>query len=195
LTENRMPKRKLPYSEGDFFAVPLKPDGYAVGIAIRIDGKGGIIGHFFQKKYDAPPAIDELESLTIEDSIHIEDFGDIGLRDGNWQVIGHNPKWDRTEWPMPTFGWFQPFTIRPSGKFFEVILDENLQEKQLMPTSRQHFESLPYRAVSGYLAVEYVLGKLLSDPDWRPFQRHLEWMPDNWKMPESFLRNQDNFDD
>ena len=41
--------RKLPYSEGDVFAVPLPDGGYGVGVVTRMDGKGSVLGYFLRR--------------------------------------------------------------------------------------------------------------------------------------------------
>ncbi len=60
---------KQKYGEGDWFAVPLRNGGYALGVVARRDGRGGIIGYFFGQKYSAPPSLDEVTSKTATDAI------------------------------------------------------------------------------------------------------------------------------
>jgi hypothetical protein len=54
--------RKLPDSEGDGFAVPLRDGGYAIGVVARMDRKGSVLGYFFGPRYDEPPKLAEVAS-------------------------------------------------------------------------------------------------------------------------------------
>ncbi len=94
---------KLPYSEGSAFFVPLPDGGSARGVVARMAPKGKILlGYFFGPRLDqgADPA---LEHLNAKDAILCVRFGDLGLIDGHWPILGNLPVWKRSEWPMPDF--------------------------------------------------------------------------------------------
>lgn len=55
--------RKLPYSEGDVFAVALRDGGYGTGVVARMDGKGSVLGYFFGRRYDKPPELADVRSV------------------------------------------------------------------------------------------------------------------------------------
>lgn len=95
--------KKLPYTEGSVFLVPLRDSGFARGVVARSAPKGRILfGYFFGPKLDndLSPA---LTGLNPKKAILRDRFGDLGLMNGEWQVIGIVPSWKRSEWSMPDF--------------------------------------------------------------------------------------------
>src|SRR5229473_6828898 len=96
-------KKKLPYPEGTWFAVPLQGGGFAIGLLARLDGRGSAFGYFFGPKRNCIPDIRDIDTLTYKDAIVVALFGDLGLLNGEWPVIGKPSQWDRNEWPLPPF--------------------------------------------------------------------------------------------
>ena len=97
------------YGEGDLFAVPLRDGGYGVGLAARTRGDGIVVGYFFGRRFDAPPEAGEVDPADV---VWIHSFGDLGLIEGEWPVIGRLPGWRREDWPMPAFGRRESLTGR-----------------------------------------------------------------------------------
>ena len=96
--------KKLPYEEGDWFAVPLRDRGYAVGLVARRPKNARVLlGYFFGPRRDDVPSLDEVSSLSPEQAVSALRFGDLSLVNNEWPVIGRSPSWDRLRWPMPTF--------------------------------------------------------------------------------------------
>ena len=156
-----------PYSEGDFFAVPLKTGGYGIGIVVVTGPRGTAVGRFFGTTRDSVPTLNELKHLTEGDSIHVEHFRDEGLQDGSWKIIGQHPSWDSYDWPIPKFGWFQPFTDKSGGRAFEMELDENLRTFRQKEVSIEHFRTLPYEGVVPAKAAEITVTLVLTRPGWK----------------------------
>lgn len=98
-----MPRRKLNYREGDWFALPLRDGGWALGLAARIDGRGAVIGYFFGPRLPTLPGEVATADRRPEDAVFVASFGDLGLLDGSWKVICHHRPWEREAWPLPTF--------------------------------------------------------------------------------------------
>ena len=99
-----MAKKKLPYSEGSVFLVPLTTGGFGRGVVARADpkGRGGLFGYFFA------PCLASTNNVALDDfmpcnAILRVRFGDLGLINGEWPVCGQVPNWDRSQWPMPDF--------------------------------------------------------------------------------------------
>lgn len=155
------------YSEGDFFAVPLKTGGYGIGIAVCLGPRGSVVARFFAPVRDSVPELSEIEHFTENDSVYVEHFSGEALQDGSWQIIGKLPDWDSYEWPIPKFGWFQPFSDKPGGRAFEMELDENLKTFRQKEVSISHFETLPYEGKVGSKTVEISVGLALTRPGWK----------------------------
>lgn len=151
---------KKNYEEGSWFAVPLKPKGFAVGLAARNTPRGaGILAYFFDKHYQSPPALSELEHLEAKDALRVLQIGDLGLINGEWKVIGKQPNWDRSKWPVPNFIRREPIT----GRVWQVTLsndDPAVVVSEKLVSEEQAAGSGPH-LIYGYGAVEKVLSKLL----------------------------------
>ena len=155
------------YSEGDFFAVPLKTGGFAIGLALCLGIKHDVVARFFGPVRDSLPSLDELKNLREINSAHIEHFLDDGLRDGSWEVIGQYPEWDAYDWPIPKFGWLERSPSNSEGQAFEVELDENLRASRQKKVSIEHFNTLPYEVLVGSKDVEITLALALTRPGWK----------------------------
>jgi Immunity protein 26 len=151
--------KKLPYSEGSIFLVPLEGGGYARGVVARSAPKGKILlGYFFGPRVEGESDM-PFDSLDAADSVLRLLFGDLGLIKNEWPVIGSIPNWDRTKWPMietirrDALGRLKPMLVRyadddPS----KVIAEEVLENDRDLPTS----------GLAGSGFVEVVLSKKLA---------------------------------
>jgi hypothetical protein len=85
-------------------------------------------------------------------------FGDLGLVNGSWAIIGQIPNWTRTMWPMPEFVRRDPLS-RKAWAVRHSDTDPSQTESEY-PTD---FDSaLMTDSLSGYGAVEIKLTKLLG---------------------------------
>jgi hypothetical protein len=97
-------RRKLPYAEGTWFAVPLKKkSGYVVGIIARHGHLDRLFGYFFGPRRRAIPTLKAVQKLRPEDSFRRCRFSDVGLLSRRWPIIGAVESWDRADWPLPPF--------------------------------------------------------------------------------------------
>src|SRR5690348_8676061 len=110
------------YSEGDWFAVPLQGGGFVAGVIARAmpHKEGVLLGYFFGPRRSEAPALDELSGLSAPDAVLVERFGDLGIVNGTWPLLGRIDGWDRNAWPTPAFGRFEELT----GRAFKVIYDD-----------------------------------------------------------------------
>ncbi len=163
-------KKTAKYQEGDWVAVPLNEGGYALGVIARMAaGRGAksILGYFFGRRFDSLPAMEDTKGFTASQAIHVCIFGDLGLHEGKWIVIGPSMSWERSAWPMPIFGRMQLI----SGIGFQVrYADDNpdkvLSERKCDPSE---IAGLPQDGLSGSGAVESVLSfKLGKAGDGKP---------------------------
>lgn len=155
-----MPRRKITYKEGDWIAVPIADCGYALGIITRMGKRGALIGYFFGPLYKHIPKPEDTKNLLAEDAVLICNYGDLGLLNGEWSVIGHSEPWDRGKWPNPAFVRRDSITGKPT-KIYYSENDPNCEIAE-KPCSEEEARRLPKDGASGYVAVEIKLKKLLS---------------------------------
>lgn len=148
----------LPYEEGTIFSVPLRTGGYARGVVARANNEGKVLlGYFFGPQFTSANNM-PIEDINPANSILCVRFGDLGLINGKWKILGKIPNWNRTQWPMPNFIRHDPLSNR-SWLVQYSDNDPNFVEKE-SPVSNDC--SLPHDLLSGYGAVEIKLTKLLS---------------------------------
>ncbi len=129
-------RRKI--TEGVWFAVPLTDAGFAVGVVARANPKGVLLGYFFGPRRDFPPALEDCSGLSAGGALWVTKFGDLGLRDGTWPMLGTVDDWSREDWPMPEFVRHEEL----SGRSFRVIYDDSdpnklLREVQVDPDTAE----------------------------------------------------------
>lgn len=100
-----MRKKYIRYDEGQWFAVPLRKGGYALGIITRgnYKTKGGL-GYFFKPKYSEIPGEEATWQKSPKDAVLVTRFGDLGLINGRWPLIPSTRLFSKEEWPIPKFG-------------------------------------------------------------------------------------------
>ncbi len=147
-----------PYKEGDVFAVPLRTGGYAIGVIARVsaDKSGGLLGYFYEKKFESVPSMDSIGSLNPDKAVRVLKFGDLSLLKKEWPVIGSVPRWERKNWPLPAF-------VRKddlSKKAWRIhYSDDNIHE--VIGEYPEPFDSsLERDALFGAGAIELLLTKL-----------------------------------
>jgi hypothetical protein len=151
--------KKLPYSEGSVFRVPLRDGGSARGVVTRAGRQGKVLfGYFFGPRLTAHESV-RLNDLRPDNAILRLRFGDLGLINGEWTIHGQVPNWNRSEWPMPDFvtrdtlGFLKPTLVRYSDTNpMRVEARYPIDDDRGMPTN----------AMSGYGAVEIQLSRLLK---------------------------------
>ena len=152
--------KKRPYREGDLFALPLRDRGYAVGLVARSGPRRGVLfGYFFASRYSDVPTLSELPAFSPKDAILRCRFGDLGLIEGTWLVLGQIPGWERITWKMPPFVQHEPFT----GRKIQIIYSDTdpnavVSETRLDPDA----DIEPKDGMAGAGFVELRLTKLLS---------------------------------
>lgn len=150
---------KLPYSEGSVFVLPLRSGGYARGVVARAK-EGILFGYFFG------PRLDSMEEANF-DKLHPDKailrlrFGDLGLIEGEWKVLGMVPGWDRSAWPIPLLVSRVPRELRKPFLIECADTDPNVETGQWTIEHDEH-PDLPSAGLFGSGAVEIRLGKMLD---------------------------------
>lgn len=149
---------QLPYSEGSVFLVPLRTEGYARGVVARSTSRGRVLfGYFFGPAF---PSVTNasLENLFPDKAILITHFGDLGLINGKWPVIGVISTWNRSMWRMPDF-------VRRddlSQNAWRIHYSDDDPSHIEWETPTDYAVDLPPDVLSGYGSVEIKLTRLLD---------------------------------
>lgn len=122
------------YEEGDWFAVPLRNGGFALGVVARTNPDGVLLGYFFGSKYAKVPDLGEVKQFRSSDAVMVRRFGHLGLKQGKWPILGRLTDWNRREWSMPGFVRYEELT----GRSYRVFYDDNdpnklVREEQVQP--------------------------------------------------------------
>ena len=158
--KHRKSTSKVNYREGDWFAVPLRASGYAVGVIARASSDGTLLGYFFGPWRPRIPDLNELRHLGSAQAICVNRFGDLGLLNGEWPILGRLAEWDRTKWPTPLFVRYSPITDKPRVlvEYSDDDPSVELAERSIAGT----VERLPEDGLAGHGAMEIRLSKLLA---------------------------------
>jgi Immunity protein 26 len=151
---------RVNYREGDWFAVPLRDGGFAVGVVARANPQAALLGYFFGPRRDELPPLGDVRDLRPHDAILVGKFGHLGLTQGKWPILGRLDSWDRADWPMPVLVRYEELT----GRSFHVFYDDDdpaklLREEQIRPGTA---EQGPKDGLMGAGFVETVLTGALS---------------------------------
>ncbi len=157
-----MAEPKYDYDVGSIFCVPLRDGGYAYGVAARCDKQGLVFGYFFEPRLDSEPPSGLDADLHPENAILVGQFGDIGLKNGEWRIVGTVKPWRPENWPMP------PFVSAADEQDCVTLTeyDENTFETKSVSTLPRsaETENLPVDRVMGYGSVEIRLTRILEAP-------------------------------
>lgn len=155
-----MRRKKINYEVGSVFVIPLNDARSALGIVARMDGRGIILGYFFDGEASGVCSLDAIRDKKPENAILIGRFGDLGLLTGQWEILGKHPEWRREEWPVPRFVRTDCLTgERRLISYSEDTLDEYREEKIRGERDTCQY---PEDGVFGYIAVEIRLRQILG---------------------------------
>jgi hypothetical protein len=158
-------RKLIKYAEGQWFAVPLRKGGYALGLIARgsYKTKGGL-GYFFGPRFLDVPGDEATRNKRPSEAVLITWFGDLGIITGRWVLIKSTRPFLRDDWPIPKFG--RKDAIIP-GKGFIVEYEENEHGEWKMsrevPVEAKEIINLPVDRFSGGGAVEIRLTEILID--------------------------------
>ena len=138
--------------------MPLREGGYALGVVAR-KGKGGVLfGYFFGPRRGEVPTIDDARGLSPDDAVLAERFGDLGIRDRTWSLLGPLETWERERWSIPALRRTESLT----GRSWKVVYGDDpgtrIREE---PCSAEVASRLRPNALAGAGAVEIALTELL----------------------------------
>jgi hypothetical protein len=149
--------------EGTVVAIPVEPKGWVLGVYARVKkgrGSGGVpFGYFFGKVFDQLPDKSVIESLKAKDAILQSKFGDLGLIQGRWKIIGECKPWIRIDWPVPDM-MYASDEIFPYDQL--IRYDENNMSHEIF---RENFPpgslNLPKASMPGSRALEIIISMII----------------------------------
>lgn len=149
------------FGEGDWFGLPVKGGGWALGvIARRRPRSSALLGYFFGPRHPEPPVLADAEGLTAEDAAFVCIFGYLGFKKEQWPVLGKLDDWNRDAWPMPVFTQTARGSVKPVRVFYDPDDPSKVIRRELIrpdePTDG------PESGSFGHVAVSIRLGNLLS---------------------------------
>lgn len=156
-----MPRWKPNYKEGDWIALPLiRRGGWGLGLVARCKSPT-IIGYFFGPRFAEPPTMVDTLRLRRDSALIVADLGDLGFRTNEWLVIGHQPNWNRGDWPLPLFA------AKDGPRLYLCTLQEEDPTKlvlhhRITQEEADRMGAIP-REVYGYKALSITLDKLLAE--------------------------------
>jgi hypothetical protein len=151
---------KLPYEEGSVFAMPLRNGGFARGVVARAPRRGrALLGYFFGPRLETPASA-TLDDLHPNLAVARIRFGDLGLIQGQWLVIGKVPNWNRADWPIPDFVRRDP--ISRKAWLVRYLNDEPLRSLSEPLSNYDDLQFLDNDGLSGSGAAEIKISKLLA---------------------------------
>ncbi|UWU66368.1 immunity 26/phosphotriesterase HocA family protein [Bradyrhizobium sp. NC92] len=151
---------KLPYEEGSVFALPLRNGGFARGVVARSPRRGRVLlGYFFGPRLETPAAamLDELHPNLAVARIR---FGDLGLIEGRWLIIGKIPSWNQADWPFPDFVRRDP--ISRKAWLVRYANDDPLRSVSELLSNYDDLQLLDSDGLFGAGAAEARISKLLA---------------------------------
>ena len=151
--------RKIKYKESDILLLPLENGGFARGVIARMDGRGIVFGYFFGPTIHNPDQFPMELDLVPDKAILVCQFGDYGLVNEVWKVVGHINEWSREVWVLPKFiRWNR---IDPIG--FITEYDDCLNEvgETMIRDKSEAPNGLPKDTLMGSEVVEHRLTLLL----------------------------------
>ncbi|GLW35248.1 immunity 26/phosphotriesterase HocA family protein [Actinoplanes regularis] len=146
--------RSLPYTAGDIVAVPLRDEGFALGVIARADGKGIALGYFFGQRIDALDKVTGPQALNPDNAAKVCRFGDRGIIKGLWAIVGRVTDWDPEKWPVPAFC--------RNGEILVQYDDRTLESVGTQRLPQSGCQDLPEDGLEGSGFVEIKLTKLIA---------------------------------
>lgn len=152
------------YKEGQWFAVPLQDGGFALGLLARANPKTKIaLGYFFGRKFCNLPNIEDVRTFAPSDAILIARFGDQGIIDGKWPILGSDDAFRRQDWSVPKFA---RIDLLNSERGILIEYDSEgewtAQPIRETPCIASVLTGLPFDGMLGSVAMEAKLSHVLA---------------------------------
>src|ERR1043166_8367687 len=124
-----------------------------------MNGRGIVFGYFFGPKILQLADVRIASDLTPERAVLTCQFGDLGLLNQQWPVVGKIPRWSCEQWPMPTFLYADPNGNTGFIREYDKDSLKCVREQKVLLSQISKGE-FPKDGLKGYGAVEITLTKL-----------------------------------
>ena len=138
---------------GKVFTIPLKNNGFSVGLIVRQD-KNIALGFFFNKYF-------ENDSLSISECIidkknicFIGLFGILGITKKEWRIVGDLPFFNKNDWEIPEFKMKDPLLEKV---YWKIKYDDNLNEEKRIKINEKEAKKLWNGGIHGYGLIEEII--------------------------------------
>lgn len=143
------------YSSGTQFVVPLRTGGLVRGVLLRLGKKGVALGAFFGPVLSSMADVDPLSLSDLKQTLLVAQFGDLGLKNGEWEITGKAPetlcqRLDVSEFVRAT----------SDGQVLVSRYDDRMNFLAERRGSQRDVEALPKDTLMGYGSVEIALTEL-----------------------------------
>jgi hypothetical protein len=155
----RSTAKRINYSEGTCFFVPLRNGGFARGVVTRLSGNGEIFAYFFGPKLTGPEA--SFDDVRAENALLSGRCGDLGLLKGEWPLAGHLNNWNRNDWPLPAL-YREDAEAQKAWLSYYDNNDLKFLREESVDYRQAQYTKYPYDRLMGYGAVEIRITKLLA---------------------------------
>ena len=157
---------RVKFEEGEWFALPLRVDGWGVGVIARTSvpyRMVHLLGYFFGPARPAIPTLEDVVGLRAEDALLFGFFSGRPLSDELWPMIGRDPAWDRERWPILPMGGYALLT--PGGPFVRRTYHEGLAAYDEVPIGGKQWEMHPSGSWHLGRSIEGALTRRILNPE------------------------------
>ena len=151
--------KKINYTEGTCFFVPLREGGFARGVVARMDGEGRIYACFYGPKLTKCEGL--FDGIKAQDAELSGLCGDLGLLKGDWPQAGELKEWNRSDWSLPPFYREDERERQAWLSYYDENTLDFVREEPVEYRGDQYMK-YPYDRLIGYGSVEVRLTKALS---------------------------------
>jgi hypothetical protein len=132
-----------------------------VGVAARVGKPGHVLGYFSPIRHKTLPALDEA-SFEPTAALWVHRFGDLGILEGTWPILGTLHNWNPADWPIPDFVHHDLLRDRSYRVSYDGVLDSR---PTWTPATPESLQGLDEDGLAGSRFVELKLAKLFPEFD------------------------------
>jgi hypothetical protein len=144
---------------GKIFTVPLKDDGYSVGLIAR-QNNNIALGYFFNNYFSECPK-DTNECLIERNNIClISLFGILGIKNREWKIIGNLSGFDKKDWEIPEF---KTKDLLLDNVYWKIIYNDELNEINRIKIKEAEAKKIWNGGIRGYGLIETILNKKIPN--------------------------------